>query len=261
MFSRIWAYIKALFSTTAENAMDPKIEIEAAINEAKKKDQELRNQAAKVVAHRTQLESQLERAADDAGEAREMAKQALLKAEAASQAGDAAGVEKWTQAAQSIAMKLQASENNLASLKDQYGVAQGQAEKAKEAVQNNAMKLQELSAKRMELLGQLEQAKMQEAVNDAVSTMSASMSDTGPSLDQVEQKIERRKAEAMARAELHEATPEGAESELKAAINVAQADAKLEELKAELGLSSPAPAPAPEPEAAPIADQEPSAEG
>ncbi|MGI9667420.1 MAG: PspA/IM30 family protein [Acidimicrobiia bacterium] len=261
MFSRIWSYVKALFSTTADNAMDPKIELEAAINDAKKQDQELRNQAAKVVAHRTQLESQIEKAADDAGEAREMAKQALLKAEAAQAAGDTAGVEKWTQAAQSIAMKLQASENNLASLTEQYTVAQAQAEKAKDAVQQNAMKLQELSAKRMELLGQLEQAKMQEAVNDAVATMSTSMSDTGPSLDQVERKIEQRKAEAMARAELHEATPEGAESELKAAINVAQADAKLEELKAELGLSTAAPAPSPQPQASPVADQDPSPEG
>ena len=259
MFKRIWAYIKALFSTTAENAMDPKIEIEAAINEAKKKDQDLRNQAAKVVAHRTQLESQLEKAADDAGEAREMAKQALLKAEAAKNAGDTAGVEKWTQAAQSIAMKLQAAENNLSSLTEQYAVAEKQAEQAKDAVQQNAMKLQELSAKRMELLGQLEQAKMQEAVNDAVQTMSASMSDTSPSLDQVEQKIEQRKAEAMARAELHEATPEGAEAELKAAINVAQADAKLEELKAELGITTDAPAPpvaAPEPEATAEGEQQ-----
>jgi phage shock protein A len=263
MFSRIWAYLKALFSTTADNAMDPKIELEAAIMDAKKKDQDLRNQAAKVVAHRTALESQLERAADDAGEAREMAKQALLKAEAAKNAGDTAGYEKWTQAAQSIAMKLQASENNLASLKEQYTVAQVQAEKAKDAVQANAMRLQELSAKRMELLGQLEQAKMQEAVNEAVKTMSASMSDTGPwggpGAHQVERKIEQRKAEAMARAELHDATPEGAEAELRAAINVTQADAKLEELKAELGITSAAPARATEVEA--IAEVQGDAQG
>jgi phage shock protein A len=251
MFSRIWAYIKALFSTTAENAMDPKIEIEAAINAAKKQDQELRNQAAKVVAHRTQLESQIERAADDAGEAREMTKQAILKAEEAKVAGDSAAAEKWTTAAQSMAMKLQAAENNLESLKEQYTVAQTQSEQAKVAVQQNSMKLQELSARRMELLGQLEQAKMQEAVNDAVATMSTSLSDPGPSLDQVERKIEQRKAEAMARAELREATPEGAEAELRAAINVSQADAKLEELKAELGIATTPVPPAPEPEAQP----------
>lgn len=238
MLSRIWAYLKALFSSKAEQAMDPQIEIEAAINEAKGKDQDLRNQAAKVIAHRTQLESEIEDAAESAGEAKEMAKQALLRADAAQAAGDAAGVERWTQAAQSMAMKLQAAENNLASLKEQYTVSQAQAEKAKDAVQQNAMKLQELGAKRMELLGQLEQAKMQEAVNSAVQSMSVSMSDDGPSLDQVEDKIERRKAEAMAKAELHEATPEGAEAELKAAINVSAADAKLAELKAEMGLGS-----------------------
>jgi len=264
MFARMWAYIKALFSTTADNAMDPKIELEAAINTAKKQDQDLRNQAAKVVAHRTQLESQLERAADEAGESREMAKQALLKAEAAKAAGDTAGEVKWVQAAQSIAMKMQAAENNLSSLTEQYAVAEGQAEQAKVAVQQNSMKLQELSAKRMELLGQLEQAKMQEAVNDAVQTMSSSMSDPGPTLDQVQDKIERRKAVAMANAELHEATPEGAEAELRSAINVAQADAKLEELKAELGIETAAPTPAPAPEATPMAEgdatgQEPSA--
>ncbi len=255
MFSRIWAYLKALFTTTAEKAMDPKIEIEAAINTAKQKNQELRNQAAKVIAHRSQLESQIDKAADSAGEAREMAKQAIMKADEASKKGDPAGVEKWTLVAQSIAMKLQASENNLVSLKEQFTIATAQAEKAKDAVQQNAMKLQELSAKRMELLGQLEQAKMQEVVNDAVSSMSSSISDEGPSLDQVERKIEQRKAEAMARAELHEATPEGAESELREAINVAQADARLEELRAELGLPAPV-AEAIEPDALPAPPSE-----
>ena len=78
------------------------------------------------------------------------------------------------------------------------------------------MKLQELSAKRMELLGQLEQAKMQEAVNDAVQDheLVGIGRRVRPSI-RFESKIERRKAEAMAKAELHEATPEGAEAELR----------------------------------------------
>jgi phage shock protein A len=236
MFKRWIAYIRSWFKSTSEQMMDPEIEIQSAIDEAKRQDQDLRNQAAKVIAHKTQLGSQIERAAEDVGEAKEMAKQALIKADEAKKAGDEAGVTKWTQAAQSLAMKLQASENNLASLKEQFGTAQTQAEQAKEAVQTNAMKVQELSAKRMEMLGSLEQAKMQEAVNSAVQSMTASVSDEGPSLDAVETKIEQRKAEAMARAELHEATPEGAEAELKKAVNMAEADSKLEELRAELGL-------------------------
>ncbi|HHC09313.1 MAG TPA: PspA/IM30 family protein [Actinobacteria bacterium] len=248
MLKRIWAYLKALFKSTADRAMDPEIELQAAIDEAKRRDQELRNQAAKVIAHRTQLEAKIEKAAEDVGEAREMAKQALLKAEEAKAAGDAAAVEKWTQAAQSLAMRLQAAEKNLESLKEQYEVATAQAEKAKEAVQRNAMRLQELSAKRMELLGALQQAKMQEAVNEAVEALSATLEDELPSLDQVEEKIERRKAEAMARAELREATPEGAQAELEEALDLAEADAKLEELKRELGLTA-APEPSGEAEA------------
>ena len=234
---RLWGYITTLFKGGAERMMKPEVEIEQAINEAKKRDQELRNQAAKVVAHRTQLESKMENAADDVGEAREMAKQAILKAEEAKASGDAAGQEKWTKAAQAIAMKLQASENNLSTLKTQYENASSQADKAKQAVQQNAMRVSELAAKRMELLGSLEAAKMQESVNQAVDAMSNMSDYEAVSLDKVEEKIEARKAEAMAKAELREATPEGSEMELKEAINMAQADAKLEELKAELGLN------------------------
>ena len=236
MLRRWIAYIKSWFKSTSEQMMDPEIEIQSSIDEARARDQDLRNQAAKVIAHKTQLNSQIERAAEDVGEGREMAKQALLKAEEAKTAGDGAGVTKWTQAAQSLAMKLQASENNLASLKAQYETAVAQADQAKEAVQANAMKVQELNARRLEMLGSLEQAKMQEAVNNAVQSMSTSIADEGPNLNAVEDKIEQRKAEAMARAELHEATPEGAEQELRTAVNVAEADAKLDELRAELGL-------------------------
>jgi len=99
------------------------------------------------------------------------------------------------------------------------------------------MRLQELAAKRMELLGSLQQAKMQESVNQAMESLSATFDDEAVSLDKVEDKIESRRAEAMAHAELREATPEGAEMELRETISVAQADAKLDELKKELGIT------------------------
>ena len=217
--------------------MDPEIEIEQAITDARKRDQQLRNQAAKVIAHRTQLEQKIEQAATQVGEGRETAKQALLRADEAKTSGDEEGVRRWTQAAQSLALKLQASESNLEGLKGQYEVAINQADDAKSAVQSNAMRLQELAAKRMQLVGQLEQAKMQEAVNTAVESISTSMEMDSPSLDKVEDKINQRLAEAKAQTELREATPEGAEAELKESISLAQADARLDELRQELGLS------------------------
>ncbi|MBT8213711.1 MAG: PspA/IM30 family protein, partial [Acidimicrobiia bacterium] len=163
--------------------------------------------------------------------------QAIMKAEQAKSDGDTEAMEKWMRTAQSLAMKLQASENNLNTLKGQYETAVTQAERAKEAVSQNALRVQELAAKRMELLGSLEAAKMQESVNKAMESLSVTVDDEMPSLEKIEDKIEARKAEAMAHAELREATPEGAEAELREAINIAQADAKLDELKAELGLT------------------------
>ena len=237
MLSRIWGYLKQWFRGTAEKAMDPEIEIEQAISEARASDQRLRNQAAKVIAHRTQLESKIERAASELGSARETAKQALLKAEESKNSGDGAGVEKWTRAAQSLAMRIQAAESNVNGLKEQYEVALQQSEDAKAAVQQNAMRVSELAAKRMQLLGTLEQAKMQEAVNSAMETMTASLETEAPSLSKVEDKIEGRLANAKAHTELRGVTPEGAEQELKEAVSLAQADAKLEELRQELGLS------------------------
>lgn len=237
MLRRIWNYLRTLFGMAAERAMDPAVEIEQAINEARRRDQELRNQAAKVIAHRTQIEAKIEEAAKDVGEAREVAKQALLKAEESKVAGDTAGQARWTNAAQSVALKLQAAESNLSSLKEQYEIAIKQADDAKSTVTQNAMRLQELAAKRMQLVGQLEQARMQEAVNRAVETISSSMETSVPSLERVEEKIQQRLSEASARAELREATPEGAETELREAVSMAQADARLEELKKELGLA------------------------
>ena len=237
MLKRIWGYLKQLFRGAAESAMDPEIEIEQAISEARASDQRLRNQAAKVIAHRTQLESKIERAASELGSARETAKQALLRAEEAKSGGDAAGVDKWTTAAQSLALKIQAAESNVNGLKTQYEIALQQSEDAKAAVQQNAMRVQELAAKRMELMGKLEQAKMQEAVNSAVETMSASMERDVPSLDEVEAKIEGRLSTAKAHTELRGVTPEGAEAELKEAVSRAEGDAKLEELRKELGIS------------------------
>lgn len=237
MLKRIWGYLKQLFRGAAESAMDPEVEIEQAISEARASDQRLRNQAAKVIAHRTQLESKIERAASELGTARETAKQALLKAEESKNASDAPGVEKWTTAAQSLALKIQAAESNVNGLKSQYEIALQQSEDAKAAVQQNAMRVQELAAKRMELVGKLEQAKMQEAVNSAMETMTASLETEAPSLSKIEDKIEGRLADAKAHTELRGVTPEGAEQELREAVSLAEADAKLEELRKELGIS------------------------
>jgi phage shock protein A len=237
---RWWNYIKTWFGVKSKEAMDPKIEIEAAIDEARKNDQNLRNEAAKVIAHRTRVADEIQDLAEQVAESKELARQALLKSDAALQAGNAVDAEKWNKAAQSIAMKLTAAQNNLDSMQQQLLTADQQAEQAKAAVQNNAMRLEEISSKRLEMLGQLEQAKLQESVNKAMASINATVGGDAPSLQEIEDKIRDRMAEAKAKTELTAVTPEGAIAELEREVDLASASGALDELRAELGLG-PAP--------------------
>jgi phage shock protein A len=251
---KTWNYIKTWFGKKTEEIKDPEIEIEQAIQEAQKRDQQLRNQAAQVIAHRTNTAAELEEASGDLAEAKELAKQALLKADASAKAGNAADAAKWNTTASQIAMKMQASQNTVEMLQKQLVTADAQAEKAKEAVKNNAMQVQELAGKRMELLGQLQAAKMQESVNSAMDQLTATVGEDAPSMEEVENKIQARMSQASAKAELTEATsPEVAMAELKSATLASQADLALDSLRAELGLGPAAELPAAEPPAAPPA--------
>jgi phage shock protein A len=233
---RWWNYIKSWFGMKSKEVMDPKVEIEAAITDARKRDQDLRTQAAKVIAHRTRVADEMQDTAADVAEATELAKQALMKADAAAKSGNAADADKWNRTAQAVAMKLQASQANLDSMTQQLQIADQQAEQAKTAVHDNAMQLEQVTAKRMEMLGQLEQAKMQETVNSAMASINANVGGDAPSLEEIEDKIQDRMAEAMAKTELTAETPEGAMAELKREVNLSGANETLDNLRKELGL-------------------------
>src|ERR1051325_10917795 len=69
---------------------------------------------------------------------------------------------------------------------------------AKQAVERNAMVLQNKLAERTKLLSQLEQAKMQEQVSRSLNQMSElAAPGNGPSLEEVRDKIEKRYATAI----------------------------------------------------------------
>jgi phage shock protein A len=248
MLRRWWNYIKTWFGMKSKEAMDPQVEIEAAINEARQQDKVLRNEAAKVIAHRTRVADEVEEASKEVAESRELAKQALLKADDATRTGNAAESQKWTAAAQSIAMRLQASQKNVEAMQQQLVLADQQSQQAQSAVRNNAMRLEEVAAKRMQMLGQLQAAKMQETVNKAMATISAKVGGDAPSLDEIEDKIQDRMAAAAAHAQLDAQSPEGAMAELERSVDLSSADATLDDLRAELGLGdAPTPEPAPQP--------------
>jgi phage shock protein A len=163
------------------------------------------------------------------------ARQALTLADRARADGDGAKATQYEEAAQTFATQLVAAESQMVDLKSLHDQAVGAAAQARKAVENNAMLLQQKLAERTKLLSQLEQAKMQETVARSLESMSElSAPGTTPSLEEVRDKIERRYAVALGRADLAQGSVEGRRLEVqKATLDMAGAS-RLEEIRASM---------------------------
>jgi phage shock protein A len=166
------------------------------------------------------------------------ARQALIMASDAQKAGDADKAAQYTSAAESIANQLIQVEKDVESLKGLVLDSTQAADQAKAAVQQNSRLLQEKIAEKSKLLSQLEQAKMQEEMNKAMSQLNETVGDDVPTLNEVREKIEIRYAKASAASELNEASVESRVLEVEQATANVEAQSRLSELRAELGLDS-----------------------
>ena len=100
-------------------------------------------------------------------------------------------------------------------------------------MERNAAHLQQQVAERSKLLSQLEQAKMQEKVSETMRSMN-SLTASGPNLDQVRDKIERRYANALGAAELAENSIQGRMAEVEQAGIQMAGHSRLEQIRAEM---------------------------
>ena len=123
-----WNSSKTLFGVKSKEAMDSRVAIHAAITGAGNHHQNLRNEANGVIADRTRVADRVQEMTKEVGEAKELARQALLKSDAAMNAGNTAEGEKWTAAAQAIAMRLRAAQKSLDAMQQQLTTADQQAE-------------------------------------------------------------------------------------------------------------------------------------
>jgi phage shock protein A len=237
-FVKGWRYLLALFGAKIDEHADPKVQIQQAIEEAQRQHQALVQQAAAVIGNQRQLEMRLSRQMSEVERLQSMARQALVLADRARAAGDEAEATKYEQSAQVLATQLVSAEQGIGDLKTLHDQALGAAVQARRAVENNAMILQQKLAERAKLLSQLEQAKMQESVARSLESMSAlAAPGNTPSLDEVREKIERRYANAMGRAELAGNSVEGRMLEIqKSTLDLAGAS-RLEQIRA--GMAGP----------------------
>jgi phage shock protein A len=232
-----WNYLTAKLTGSFEAHADPKVQLEQAITEAQDQHRRLREQAANVIANQKQTELRLNRLLEEYEKLSANARQAVLMAEDASRAGDEKKAAEYTQAAESFANRLIAVEREVEGTKTLVLQATQASEQSKAAVSQNAAALQKKLAERQKLLSQLDQAKMQEEMNKAMATLSETVGQDVPTFAEVQEKIEARYAKAKGMAEL---TGESVESRMleveHASMNV-EAQARLSEIRSQLGLA------------------------
>jgi phage shock protein A len=198
----------------------------------------LSQQAAAVVGNQKQLELKLGRSIEEVEKLQGSARQALLMADQATRAGDTAAATQYEDAAQSFAMKLVAEEASMKDLKGLHDQSITAAMAARKAVETNALNLQKQLAERSKLLSQLDNAKMQERMNAALSQMNelAPKGDV-PSLAEVREKIETRYAKALGESEIRTDSVGSKMMEVEKAQLDAEAASRLDALRVGLGLA------------------------
>ena len=151
-------------------------------------------------------------------------------------AGDSDKAREYNQTAEAFANRLIATENQVNDLKTLSLQSAQAADQARAAVQQNSLALQQKLAERQKLLSQLDQAKMQEQLNRAMSSLNQTVDREAPSLEQVRAKIEARYAKAIGTSELGGQTVEMRMLEVEQASMGSEAKSRLDWMRAELGL-------------------------
>lgn len=233
---RRWKYLTAKLSGRFEETADPKVQLEQAMAEAQEQHARLVQQAAGVIANQKQTELRLNRAMQELERVSGSTRQALSMANDAAARGDVAKAAELNQTAEAFANRLIATEKSIEDLKVMHLQATQAAQQAKAAVQQNASALQAKLTERQKLLSQLDQARMQEQLNTAMSSLSQTVGQDVPTFDDVRDKIEAQYARALGTAELSGQTVDAKMLEIEQASVSSEASFRLEQIRSQMGL-------------------------
>ncbi len=238
LIRRAWRYMTASLTSSFNRRADPKVQLEQAIAESQEQHRRLKEQAANVIANQKQTELQLNRTLEELEKVNRSARQAVLMADEAQKAGDAKRAEELTRAAEAFANRLIGLEREVEDLKQLALQSSQAADQAKAAVAQNASALQQKLTERQKLLSQLDQAKMQEQVNAAMAALSETVGQDVPTFTEIRDKIEARYAQAKGMAELSSESVESRMLEVEQAAMNTEAQARLSEIRSQLGLGT-----------------------
>ena len=241
VLKRWWKYMTARTNQSFNERADPKVQLEQAITEAHEQHKRLTQQAANVIANQKQTEMRLNRVMEDLEKVSGNARQAVMMADQATKAGDTAKAAEYTSAAESFANRMITLESEVEDLKALHFQAAEAAQQAKAAVQQNSTALQKKLTERQALMGKIDQANMQEQMNAAMAQLSATVGEDVPTLEEVRSKVEARYAKAKGMSELQGSSVEGRMLEVEQAAMNVEAQSRLAEIKAQLGIEVESP--------------------
>lgn len=239
LLQRIGRYITAALTGRFNEMADPKVQLEQALAEAQDQHRRLTEQAASVIANQKQTEMRLSRAMEELEKVNASARQAVMMADDATKRGDTGKAADYTRAAEAFANRLIAVEKEAEGLKTMSLGAAEASDKAKAAVMQNSTVLQKKLSEKQKLLSQLDQAKMQEQMNKAMQTLSITVGQDVPTLEEVRDKIESRYAKALGASELQTNSVEGRMLEVEQAAMDGEAQSRLAQIRSQLGIAAP----------------------
>lgn len=238
-FSRTWTYLAASLEAAFDRRADPRVEVEQAVDAARRQHQAVAEQAAAVIGNQRELEIKLARTGEQVQDLRSAARRALLLAETARAERREADAARYEEAANVIAVRLAGAEASAADLEDARARAEVAASAARHALEQNARAMQRMMAERAKLLTQIETTLLQERLNDSLRTLDA-LAPRGatPTFEQVRSRVDERMGRAAGLAEVRRPAIEGALLEVEQAGIEEVGRARLEALRAQLRLEA-----------------------
>jgi phage shock protein A len=219
IFKRANSYAQAKAQSELDEHADPRVQLEQAIGALQEHHQDLEAAASHVIAQDKMAKMRL---ADLNDQEARYTKSAL----AAQQQGN-------LDVARTFATKLASVREQIQSLTPQIPQLEEAANEAREAVQESSDQLQQKMNERNTILGQIDQARMQQEMASSLKAVSdLTRSSDVPSFDEIKQKVAGQYAVAQADTELSSTSPEVLEMHAHHAEINSEADDILAQLSA-----------------------------
>ena len=233
-------YLGAFLNGKLDEVMDPRVQIEQAITEAKRQHALLSEQAGAVIANQREIEIKISRADAEIARLRRCAEQALTLADRARKSGDPASADDHERTARVFAVQLasaEASAHGLGELHAKSLVASGAARRA---VEQNRFVLERQLNQRAHLLSELEAAKLAERMTAALNQVSGiSTAAAVPTLADVRDRIDERFARATGQGEIASGSIDARMLDTERSVIDREGEERLEEIRKQLGLAAP----------------------